>query len=1100
MMISACGGGGGGESSGGGGSTSEDSGSVGVMPTPSGEEKNPLESATLDVVQDLSSLSFEELKSYFPSGQESISSISKEEVNDFFNRYLQAKGKSLTWAQKLHLKKRIFGNNTWADEKLSQALQDKLLDVDSLDETKFEDGDYINSLLDSWTDAERQELKNINPDTIVPKKGILDKNGDGEINFKDFVFTFQSKDYYYWNYFLDASSDTFKANFSPPSIGILKNYAKNSKKQVIILDFKEKLGLKKIDRTEAKTILDASAYKVLPDSVSWNNFNGDIFKFVAIDAQTQADKVIKSIILMGKKIIFLMPEQSLTQDALILSPSLWVFLKASSQQSFLKLFETNAWAGEMEDAAGFLMTPGSAAWNVLRDLLDKIGFSDDETGEITPSSDWDSANFIPPRSAATAVDLIEEQVKFNAEINAIQDKTYKILQLSECDDCDLKKLMGMMSDLHERIRDISNYFYARLIPELKQNIKDLEEDLGEVYDIKEKEDRVYDQQMKIAFGVECIRFITGVIGNTVKETIKKINDQWAYAAATEGVLVAVDIALQSLINSLETTESLLVKAGLQNFVRKIKKIKEFTKGFKGLMKSGVILDREGKEISKRELFSKGVDILMSFGLSLAKAYAKGSHEERSTLIDNGATALSTARDDQSRFLYQSELFYDFLLEKMEHLETIQLSIARVILYNEKDRRSEQDQCRDIYAETLRRLESEHQEALLNLEKSLQTYEEEVKNAEKEFKKYEEACEEQKFKIKLASDSMKTSCMEVFEKVSCDKAIQKHENSLRVYLEDLKCIQEDAPQRVELKRVMDNLTVQKESAKAEKQTLKNELLRQISQAETTKNSCLNAIPGGCKQSLPALTMTAGQELANRSTNINESLTSLKDKLTQVKNSCTGTAPTAQGTTTISACENLAKKKVYLTFDQPRKYLGYDGTKSKWAYNWEIIAESSCYANRANSYESDNGMEGGTSVKVVSTGANAFEIGRRVHGSTMDTLDKIYYRSCGDRIMCPEGDRVLEVAVDEKFVSSYYDCTLNPPSIASNKFPPYIAIGIDEEYSEEYTVTVHITKNVKIGSNPDRFESTEETRMIKSQAGVCSKDEIARLKIQYANEGP
>jgi len=123
--------------------------------------------------------------------------------------------------------------------------------------------------------------------------------------------------------------------------------------------------------------------------------------------------------------------------------------------------------------------------------------------------------------------------------------------------------------------------------------------------------------------------------------------------------------------------------------------------------------------------------------------------------------------------------------------------------------------------------------------------------------------------------------------------------------------------------MDNLTVQKESAKAEKQTLKNELLRQISQAETTKNSCLNAIPGGCKQSLPALTMTAGQELANRSTNINESLTSLKDKLTQVKNSCTGTAPTAQGTTTISACENLAKKKVYLTFDQPRKYLGYDG---------------------------------------------------------------------------------------------------------------------------------------------------------------------------------
>ena len=83
---------------------------------------------------------------------------------------------------------------------------------------------------------------------------------------------------------------------------------------------------------------------------------------------------------------------------------------------------------------------------------------------------------------------------------------------------------------------------------------------------------------------------------------------------------------------------------------------------------------------------------------------------------------------------------------------------------------------------------------------------------------------------------------------------------------------------------DNKNKAQESAKAEKQTLKNELLRQISQAETTKNSCLNAIPGGCKQSLPALTMTAGQELANRSTNINESLTSLKDKLTQVKNSC------------------------------------------------------------------------------------------------------------------------------------------------------------------------------------------------------------------------
>src|SRR3989338_1193343 len=365
IFITACGGGGGGGGSG-DSSVTQTSPSQETQIVPSELDQEKLQES----VTEIQALSFEDLKEYFPSKTDSLT---RDQANTLIDAYLKDKGKTFSTPEREYLIQKIFGNGlavgTFFDttpffqKHISENIQKKISEMNDLD---------IENLEDFTPLSEEEQTEIVNTLEAVSKnlptqQGILDRNADGVIDFKDYLnilnphffstLTPQEIEnlYSYWRYFVDLKNDAaFQSLMWPNQNGIqppiVIQPVQQKKKRVLVLNFQGQLGLKNISVNEAASFLEAQKQKYTLD-VDLNTYNKAIYKTVYLPPNAPsdtADMIIDQVAISypefetqaEPQILFYIKnveQNPLNEGALILTPTVYVrFLENQNSGRSLK--------------------------------------------------------------------------------------------------------------------------------------------------------------------------------------------------------------------------------------------------------------------------------------------------------------------------------------------------------------------------------------------------------------------------------------------------------------------------------------------------------------------------------------------------------------------------------------------------------------------------------------------------------------------------------------------------------------------------------------------------------------------------------------------
>src|SRR3989338_661359 len=385
IFITACGGGGGGGGSG-DSSVTQTSPSQETQIVPSDIDQEKLQES----VTEIQALSFEDLKEYFPSKTDSLT---RDQDNTLIDAYSKDKGKTFSTPEREYLIQKIFGNGlavgTFFDttpffqKHISENTQNKISDIQKkiseMSGSEIENLDFsdFTPLSEDEQTQILNTLKTISKN-LPTQHGILDRNADGVIDFKDslnilkphFFSTLTQQEienlYYYWRYFVDLKNDAaFKNLMWPNQNGvhppIVIQPVQQKKKRVLVLNFQGQLGLKNISVNEAASFLEAQKQKYTLD-VDLNTYNKAIYKTVYLPPNAPsdtADMIIDQVAISypefetqaEPQILFYIKnveQNPLNEGALILTPTVYVrFLENQISGRFLKTpFISKAYAQE----------------------------------------------------------------------------------------------------------------------------------------------------------------------------------------------------------------------------------------------------------------------------------------------------------------------------------------------------------------------------------------------------------------------------------------------------------------------------------------------------------------------------------------------------------------------------------------------------------------------------------------------------------------------------------------------------------------------------------------------------------------------------------
>src|SRR3989338_5847259 len=408
ILMTACGGGGGGGGSGGSGV-----GDSSVTQTPPSQETqivpSELDQEKLqESVTEIQALSFEDLKKYFPSKTDSLT---RDQANTFVDAYLKDKGKTFTPPEREYFIQKIFGNGLavgkffdttpFFQKHISENIQKKISEMNDLD---------IENLEDFTPLSEEEQTEIVNTLEAVSKnlptqQGILDRNADGVIDFKDYLnilnphffstLTPQEIEnlYSYWRYFVDLKNDAaFQSLMWPNQNGIqppiVIQPVQQKKKRVLVLNFQGQLGLKNISVNEAASFLEAQKQKYTLD-VDLNTYNKAIYKTVYLPPNAPSDKadmIIDQVAISYPEfetqaepqiLLYIkdVEQNPLNEGALILTPTVYVrFLENHTSGHCLKPpFISKAYAQEDVLGSGVELTEKqiNSANNIINILLEE---------------------------------------------------------------------------------------------------------------------------------------------------------------------------------------------------------------------------------------------------------------------------------------------------------------------------------------------------------------------------------------------------------------------------------------------------------------------------------------------------------------------------------------------------------------------------------------------------------------------------------------------------------------------------------------------------------------------------------------------------------
>src|SRR3989338_3580636 len=336
----------------------------------SGDDTLVPQEGYLKIVDQLSSLSFEELKSYFPKDS---SSITKNNVDIFLDNYLSTTHQILQSDEKERLKSLILSDGKGSIEStdidqlisnhISSSLKSKIPDfndISQVDVTKLdpdhysydEISTYIKSLA-NFTDEERDQYSQALTTLLdaIPHPAVLDKNGDGIINDNDYFQSSQVKDdYQFWNYFIDTDTSDLSI-LTPPKVGRPYNYFKAPSDNIIILDFKGELGLKEITLNEAQTKISTLSRDSLDISLNGKHFyQPEIVTQLNKNSLVSIDKIflflpsVKQSVFSPKMRFLLKSPHALSDGDLIITPTFWMEFSLSQKTSSLYFFIRPLWA------------------------------------------------------------------------------------------------------------------------------------------------------------------------------------------------------------------------------------------------------------------------------------------------------------------------------------------------------------------------------------------------------------------------------------------------------------------------------------------------------------------------------------------------------------------------------------------------------------------------------------------------------------------------------------------------------------------------------------------------------------------------------------
>ncbi len=899
------------------------------------------ETSERTALESLEDLSFEEVRTYFPDQKDFVS---EEESEFFVERFLQKVNRKLSESDKKKIKEKLFGKGTGTP--LNTSIHDLYQNI------VFEN---LRQRLSSLTDTKlTQLLKQMSQflDQVPAARGSLDKNGDGKINAKDYVSLFDpqysnelneediKKQYYYWSYFIDIEAPFFKdkmwksksvpvsSAITPPKQLFLDHFLKN--KRAVILDFKRKLGLQKIDQGMAQQFLNQKARYKLPFKID-NNFSDSIYQTVVVgpDNQSQAMVIDKIAIVSSdssKEEVYFMIRNNPLQNVLLLTPALWIHFKTPQQKTsfYFNPFHLGIRKAMAQEEYGQLTWEEALEYLMIQidkeNIERKIEDLHTEQARRNFSADVTVASFVPPAPP----DLSSTTQNIQREVELIQTEYQRLVDLAKrCEEgrgfrgsnlCNLKKLYLALEKLEARL----NLFIEVNLLTMKDHLNQHYDWLRERRQLEQAEGIVkqhYDETMRLMLGLKALELVLGGFKRIITFVLKEAVE----AVAGPMIESTLESTLEGLASLLDYTADNLNISGVEDIVSAFRTLADKCRGViqearlskKGLM-GGVSLKlflAFGVETLEGLIRIYYERLLKPYKVEWFNIYRK--QMEQKAIVDS-LNNLDVFLREQKR-----------LIRKMTILDQIDTSYQEKII-----RRQARDACEQSYEGEILNLEVQlRNDTNAQLEKLI-PFQQKFNDADFEFKMWKLSCKNVLRDIQLALKDEAEYCSPQslrFDQRMCDTARQNTTFQKESYFQRLKCADENAPPIQGLKTAQSHLDSKKHEIGGIIFHLKENYSQAIQQAQQRKEQCLKDIEPNCDLALaPLQTFLFPYNTSDAPwLHVVEIFTQARSILQSLQISCEEAESLVRGMFPIDgrlSCplNHLAKNHVYLWFDHPLQY--------------------------------------------------------------------------------------------------------------------------------------------------------------------------------------
>jgi len=864
LFLTYCGGNGGSEGDSSGVKTSTDDDSI------------PQE-AHLKIADQLSSLSYEELSAYFPPGS---SSITQSSMDIFLDKYLSETHQILQNNEKGKLKRILLsaGKGTMESINLNQLMDQHIspkfqafadineVDVSKLDPDQYsydDISDYIKSLTHFTEDESKKYDQELNSflDALPSYQAVLDKNGDEMINDDDFFQFSQIKYapsltpediqtyYHFWSYFIDTDSTDFKnriwpnLELTPPRVGRIQRYFKTLGEQepIIVLDFKEELGLKEIPLNEAQDKLMTLSRDISHISLSGKSFyQPEMVTNLNKNSLTFVDKIFLSLPKAGQSDFFpkirltLKDPPSIKEGALIITPTFWMEFNPLPNESSLSFFIPPLWA---EDAASNPMGK--------------------ELKKIMRQTDLYQSDIISTNNKI----IFDNITSFTHSINTIESHIQSILNeaaSSSCSNnqgydndngCKLKKTYQALMKLQSSLED--------LILSHKADITSLDSILEDTPSAHETIHQTpYLIVISTATLVDCITAIKSVMQKMSEITAKRLltlTDARALIGERMGAIVQAQLisyGLDKLFAFIDTLEeepfSSQPQQGIKDIIAKRKAYKKVLVAIKNILqktKDSALRVEKVQNLVKNsfELFLK----YFGAGFIRDMAFDMYYRAEDTLLKKQNSRLVKWAQQTFELRHLKEELPY--LLSLKDRLDSSISQVSNAIQKSKTHTIQVKNKYETTYQTRVQQLNQNFGTQTKSLTDNLMTYQASLEKAAKEHRRHARSCEDKASISHKASENMKFACRETnLNDLECGRAINASEKALKAWTQ---CRKKINLLKENFLKAEEELKKQEEFVETERKRLLNNLKNDLSSAGQIRKQRL--AEGECDSHIPSI---------------------------------------------------------------------------------------------------------------------------------------------------------------------------------------------------------------------------------------------------------